>query len=290
MMDNLQPGIQVEVVRCNLCGADDFRVMYEYDHSSVLTPETAGLEISALDIFPVIVKCRQCDLVYVNPRWTYARGVMPYSQEAEQAYFEQTRLTRIVAYDHLVQLAQRSYPRQSIQALDVGCGDGLLLERCQLAGIDCDGFEVSLPLLHTLQEKFGPQKILSGDLSCITADSYDCVFLINVIEHLPDPRLTLGQIYKLLKPGGCVFVHAPNLGGLPARLSGRRWRQIEPLSHLYYFTNATLRELMQKAGFVYGGNFYMQSSSPVKAVLQQIFNKLGWHADNGLGLIAMRPK
>ena len=288
-MDNLQTAIQVEVVRCNLCGADDFRVMYHFDQHTVLSPETASLDVSTLDIFPSLVKCQKCGLVYVNPRWIFPDGTMPYSQAAEQAYFEITHPARIVADDHLVKLAQRSSPGQPLRALDIGCGDGLLLKRCQLAGISCDGFEVSPALLQTLQSKFGPQRILSGDLGAIPAGSYDCAFLINVIEHLPNPHQTLEQIFNLLKPGGGVFIHAPNLGGLPARLTARRWHQIEPLGHLYYFTRTTLAELLQKVGFAAGGDFYMKSSSPVKAIVQLVFNRLGWHMDNGLGLIARKP-
>lgn len=288
-MNNIHPGIHVEVVRCNLCSADDFRVMYQFNRQSVLSPETVALDISTLDIFPAIVKCRKCGLVYVNPRWMFDEGTMPYTQEAELAYFEQTRPARIIAYDHLVRLAQRSYPRQSLCVLDIGCGDGQLLMRCRLGGIACDGFEVSPTLLQVLQSKFEPQRILSDDLGAIPAGSYDCAFLINVIEHLPDPKLTLDQIFNLLKPGGRVFIHAPNLGGLPARLLGKRWHQIAPLVHLYYFTRAILNEMLTREGFVLDRDFYMKSSSPAKAVFQLVFSKLGWHVDNGLGLVASKP-
>ncbi len=287
-MYNLQPGMRVEVTRCNLCGQDDVKRLYRYDQKNLPPATTAGMDLSTMDIFPAIVKCRNCGLVYVNPRWRLPEDVMPYSQRAEQAYFEQTRPARIVAYDHLVKLARRRSPAHPLRFLDVGCGDGLLLERSLQAGLACDGFEVSPALIQALQAKFGAQRIFSGDLGSLPAGTYDCAFLVNVIEHLPDPQLTLQQIQRLLLPGGRVFVHAPNLGGLPARLQGRRWHHVEPLAHLYYFNHDTLAALLSKAGFSPEGDFYLKSDMIVKNLLQWIFNKLGWHVDNGLGVIGRK--
>ena len=115
------------------------------------------------------------------------------------------------------------------------------------------------------------------------------MFLINVIEHLSDPKFAIQQIFHLLKPGGLVFIHAPNMGGLPAMLRGADWHQIEPLGHLYYFIWKTLGRMMAAVGFISEGGFYLKSASALKSTVQFVLDRLHLHLDNGLGMIARRP-
>src|SRR5450759_494176 len=151
-----------------------------------------------------------------------------------------------------------------------GCGDGLLLEICQQAGIECDGFEISDSLVRKLRSRFGKETIHNGNLEMLPEKTYDIVFLINVIEHLTDPVITLAQIYRILKPGGITFIHAP-------------------LAHLYYFNDRTIEGILRKSGFQPDGNFYLTSKSVLKKTAQQILSFLDIRLDNGLGVIARLP-
>jgi 2-polyprenyl-3-methyl-5-hydroxy-6-metoxy-1,4-benzoquinol methylase len=286
---NMHTAVKIEYVRCNLCGEDNPKVKYRFNHENILSPSTIDLDLSQMDIYPTIVECRNCGLIYVNPRWTFPVGVLPYNVTAEEAYFIMTRRERIIAFNSLIKIIKQRYYKPAIRAIDIGCGDGLMLEQCQLAGIDCDGFEISESLIHQLRAQFTAKKIFSGNLTTIAEKSYDIVFLINVIEHLPDPRVTLAHIFNILKPGGYIFIHAPNIGGLPANMKGTRWHQIEPLNHLYYYHWKTLKASMNSVGFHSVGSFYLKSDSWVKSAIQRIVNRLHIHMDNGLGIIAQRP-
>ena len=42
-------------------------------------------------------------------------------------------------------------------------------------------------------------------------DKWDCIFLLDVIEHLPDDKQALRQAMHALKPGGYLFITAPAL-------------------------------------------------------------------------------
>jgi SAM-dependent methyltransferase len=287
--NNIHTGIKIEQVRCNLCGEDNAEVKYRFNRENTLLRSTIDFDLSELDIYPAIVECRSCGLVYVNPRWAFPVGVLPYNIEAEEAYFIMTRGERIIAFTNLIKIIQERYCMPNLRAIDVGCGDGLMLEQCQLAGIDCDGFEISDSLIQKLRAQFATKKIYSGNLSNISEKSYDIVFLINVIEHISDPKLTLTQLFNILKPGGYAFIHAPNIGGLPAIVMGSRWHQIEPLTHLYYYNWKTLKATLKRVGFYSAGDFYLKSDSVVKSAIQIIVNRLHIHLDNGLGIIAQRP-
>ena len=71
----------------------------------------------------------------------------------------------------------------------------------------------------------------------LPADSYDGVFCTQVLHHLPEPERALGEIARLLRPGGVAVLSVPHLV----------WLHNEP--HDYYrFTSHGLRRLLGKAG------------------------------------------
>ena len=81
-------------------------------------------------------------------------------------------------------------------------------------------------------------------------DYADAAVMIEVIEHLPDPRATLAEIFRILKPGGAVCVTTPNFDCYRSLLMREEWAPIIPSGHLYYFTAQTLGNMMRAAGFV----------------------------------------
>jgi len=97
-------------------------------------------------------------------------------------------------------------------------------------------------------------------------------------------------VRRITRPGGLLIVHAPNFNGLPARLRGPDWHQIEPLVHLYYYTATTLSSMLQKNGFRVIGRFNLVSASGWKAHLQRGLGNLGIYLDNGLGIVTRADK
>jgi arsenite methyltransferase len=97
------------------------------------------------------------------------------------------------------------------RVLDVGCGTGLLGAfvagivgpRGKVHGID------PLPLRVEIARKKGPSQFEPNvgnaeDLSAFASQSFDVVYLNSVIHWLPDKRAVLGEIRRVLRPGGLV--------------------------------------------------------------------------------------
>jgi SAM-dependent methyltransferase len=78
--------------------------------------------------------------------------------------------------------------------------------------------------------------------------TFDVVTMWDVIEHLTDPRGTLEQAYRLLKPGGLMVVHTIDIESLFARLMGTHWPWLMEM-HIYYFSRRTLRKMLEQCGF-----------------------------------------
>ncbi|MDP2688748.1 MAG: class I SAM-dependent methyltransferase [Deltaproteobacteria bacterium] len=64
-------------------------------------------------------------------------------------------------------------------------------------------------------------------------ESYDVIFMFDVLEHLRSPVDTLACAASLLRPGGKICLTAPLAGSGLHRLAGRLWPQYK-LEHLFY--------------------------------------------------------
>ncbi|MPY94805.1 MAG: methyltransferase domain-containing protein [Acidimicrobiia bacterium] len=85
----------------------------------------------------------------------------------------------------------------------------------------------------------------SEDLSAVADGTVDVVFTSNFFEHLPDKKsllTTLGEVHRVLRPGGRLVVLMPNL----RYLAGKYWDYFDhhlPLTHL------SLVEALELSGF-----------------------------------------
>ena len=283
--------LRYEYVRCALCGEDNTEVKFRVN--------TRRLRLSSvwvngvrhpLDRIETIVACRTCGLVYVNPRLAPDPHVATYTAEQEWQYFKSTREIRRWAYSHLIRQLPTWLGRTPQTLLDIGCGDGVLVEVAREAGIASVGSEISPSLIQHLRARLGHDAVVSGDLTTLPEAHYDVVTLINVVEHLRYPGQVLQTVAHRLRPDGIAVVHTLNLGGLPARIYRERWHQIEPLEHLYYFTAQTLSALMRKAGLEPIARFNLVISRGVRGKVQRTLGKLGLYLDNGLGVVARRSQ
>ncbi|MDO9413142.1 MAG: methyltransferase domain-containing protein [Pseudolabrys sp.] len=77
---------------------------------------------------------------------------------------------------------------------------------------------------------------------------FDVIVLLDVIEHLPDPRGILALCEKHLNPGGIIVVATGDFGSLPARLTGVRWRLMTPPQHLWFFTRDGIGGMAKQLG------------------------------------------
>jgi hypothetical protein len=60
--------------------------------------------------------------------------------------------------------------------------------------------------------------------------------------------MILKEVHRILRPEGLLALSTPNIGGLPARILGRRWWNIRRL-HINQFTTKTLVTALNNIGF-----------------------------------------
>jgi SAM-dependent methyltransferase len=105
----------------------------------------------------------------------------------------------------------RSRLEPSSRVLDLGCGRGGLVEQLehplgQVVGVDPD--VVSL-WEHRLAGELPLAAALSGELPFVDG-RFDMVFASWVLEHVAEPKKVLGEVGRVLRPGGVFVFITPN--------------------------------------------------------------------------------
>jgi SAM-dependent methyltransferase len=98
--------------------------------------------------------------------------------------------------------------------LDCGCGTGQYVMALLAAGADAWGIEFEEDKVARFKADNPQQahRVIVGDVQSLAFEDarFDIVLANEVLEHVPDDALGLREMYRVLKPGGRLFVFSPN--------------------------------------------------------------------------------
>jgi len=139
--------------------------------------------------------------------------------------------------------------------LDFGCGAGGYIRQMAALGWKVEGLDLNSSAVEAaraaglnVREGTLPGVKLVRDPSGEPA-SFDAVTMWQAIEHIPSPKQTLPEVYRLLAPGGVLAISLPIYDSLPARRFGADWFSLDLPRHLTHFTRDTLIWYVKDAGF-----------------------------------------
>ncbi len=190
--------------------------------------------------------CRRCGLVYQSPRMDeseleqfYEREYRIQRQETEDPIEKDLRMQDARARA-VLGLIQGHLP-QVTRHLDVGSSSGALLTRFQEQyGCESFGVEPGEAYRHFSQSR---TLMIYPSLEILTEANeapFDLISMMHVLEHVVDPVQTLRSFRESrMEPGGYLLLEVPNLID----------HECLELSHLFAFTQSTLRETVRQAGF-----------------------------------------
>lgn len=210
-----------------------------------------------------LYRCSHCELIQLSSRKAVSTNL--YAEVSTDAYIKrvnpQLRFIYGVPlgkkllhwYNNLCYKARFWQVRRfkkSGHLLDIGSGNGQFLHffgpMWQLSGV-----EVNRDFVKISQELVPSAKIYAGKFERFKSKpaSYDVITLWHVFEHLDNPLTVMKKIYRLLKPGGLLFVEVPQGNSLLRKLFSNDWQLLMFPQHLYFWTAASLRYLAKQTKF-----------------------------------------
>ena len=198
--------------------------------------------------------------------FTHERYGLPRLSRAKRAYLESTYGTgkpRSLSDRLLAGIFALRYRRKleaddqichidiedGLKVLDIGCGDGRTLWTLKQLGCEATGVEFDGEAAATARKLGLDVRLGSLDEQGFAAATFDAILMSHVIEHLPDPKATLVECLRILKPGGQLRMLTPNAGAWGHGHFGRDWMALDPPRHLNIFTPPGMTSLLRSAGF-----------------------------------------
>jgi 2-polyprenyl-3-methyl-5-hydroxy-6-metoxy-1,4-benzoquinol methylase len=135
--------------------------------------------------------------------------------------------------------------------LDVGCGNGNLLQKMNTLGFkNLMGID---PFIETDILYQSGVKIIKTDICGLLNSPYKTFKLIMLhhsFEHMSNPRETLNQLYKLLNPKGLLLIRIPVSDSFAWRKYGVDWFQLDAPRHFFLHTTKSIALLAKDCGFM----------------------------------------
>lgn len=232
----------LEDVGCAVCGRSPFEVIAQR--------ERYGLPYR-------VVICRDCGLVYVNPRMTVEATLQFYEREFRLLHGGHDEANLASAFAKTLARSRDiwSFVHDLVpvsgSVLEIGCGTGANLKSfldagCQVGGCDYGERYLEYGRSHGLTglvqgggEAFMPQYESGTDI----------VILSHVLEHFTDVGPELETVKRLLKPSGLLFVAVPGIRTIPQSNALGNLLAFWIISHNYHFSLTSLSNLLARYGF-----------------------------------------
>lgn len=234
-MSSLQP------ITCPVCGAESQKVMD-------LTGDIIRAQVSGLFGAPVpdevqiadyaMRECQSCALVFADPM-----------QSGDGAYYgwitAQAKYHAGKRWEWGVLRADFAGAGRALKVLEVGCGDGKLMEfLSDLDNVTMVGVDVSAPSVEkACKAGFDVRLAAFEDIDSVLSngEAFDAVILSHVLEHVGDPLGVMRQARGRLAAGGSLYAAVP-YSPMSRELAGWDIQNLPP-HHLTRWNQASLTTL-----------------------------------------------
>lgn len=230
---------KTEFINCNICSSNSYKIICH----------KFGLDL---------VKCKNCGLVYTNPRLLESEILQRYESPIFFDEYLESFKASSVTYDlnfirnhyYLFIDLIKNYLVPGKKLLDVGSGAGFFLKAAEEIGWQAEGVEISSTASKYAAE-IAKVNVHYGKLEDLKfpSETFDLVTLLDIIEHLPNPLHTLKETNRILKSGGIIIVSTPDFNSLSRLFLGYDWAVLSPAEHLYNFTHKTLCSILSNSYF-----------------------------------------
>lgn len=226
---------------CRLCSSIDIQEIFTFrdmpSQAQYLPEDVKSAQSMKSNM--KLVQCSHCGLVQIMGR------PVKYYKEVIRS----NRVSDSIRTFRIEQLRDflKKYKLESSLLLEIGCGEGDILEILQDLKLNFHGIEYRKDFVENLTSRgFQVWRDYPGDMQAGMHDyRYDAFLTFNVLEHAPDINTFLSGVRSLLKPNAIGLIEVPNFDMILTKNMISEFM----LEHLTYFTRKTFYHALESNGF-----------------------------------------
>jgi 2-polyprenyl-3-methyl-5-hydroxy-6-metoxy-1,4-benzoquinol methylase len=136
------------------------------------------------------------------------------------------------------------------RVLDVGCGNGKLLDALSRRSSELTGIDASAAAIELARKRVPKANLMVADVQHTLPFSdaaFDIVFMLDVLEHLQSPVRAVSEAGRVLRPGGRLAITTPNANSPMRYVRGKNWFGVADPGHVSLYTSFTLSHLLERS-------------------------------------------
>jgi len=225
---------------CWVCESSDIHFYRKGKNVAEIRAEDLRITDSRYGLTLPMYKCRNCGFLQCD-----VENLSDLYEQLEDAEYIESSEQRKKQLGFLLKQTLPFIPPNA-RILDVGAGAGIFVQLAIEHGLEAQGIEPSAFLANYAISQGLP--VVNSSIPNYPPDSFDAVYMTDVLEHIADPAPLLLAYNKILKSGGILFVTVPNVSSTIEKVMRNRWWSYR-LAHIGYYNKKTLKRLMLRTGF-----------------------------------------
>jgi len=159
--------------------------------------------------------------------------------------------------------------RGKLMVLDAGCGTGFNLLHFENAGHSPYGFDYAREAVSAVKRR-GFVRVARASITEIpyASETFDLAYSFEVIDEVSDSDRAIRELYRVLKPGGCLLLRLPAFDWI-------RSSHDADIGTLHRYTLAEMEEKLSRAGFRIRRSTYANSLLFPIVVVRRFLKHLG---------------
>lgn len=227
-----------EKICCNICKTDNYK--------RISNKGQFGFPIN-------VVICKNCSLMYLNPRWNEKSYMYFYKNEYDKYYRPKIKekLSHLPKQNNFIEKRLKKYnvfPNSAENILDIGSGEGENLLHFSLLFPKINLFAIEPSTDSQMHLNKFNVNVIDNDVNnsweINHKNKFDIIIMRHVLEHFLDPVKIMKKVNSVLKPDGIVYIAVPNALKPKGNLENFWFRVV----HTYYFNKYTLENINKIVG------------------------------------------
>jgi len=192
------------------------------------------------------VFCKECGLYFLENRPTPSELSKIYPSDYS-GWNKRTRHMFWMRSKNFQSKFLNTLPPENANVLDFGCGNGEFLRSIEALTAKSIGFDFSIEQVPKNVRASSKTKFVT-DIHSLSANApFDRIFLLQSIEHLPDPLQTMIFLRDLLVVGGQIIIETPSRTGWDSKiLPYKFWGGWHAPRHFHIWSKESIEKLSLK--------------------------------------------